>query len=431
MPPGWIDLALAGPEPKPLTVSEFTRRVRDLLVGGIGPCGVKGEVSNLRVQPTGHAYFTLKDAGAQLSAVMFRNQAARQTVRLRDGLQVVAYGDVGVYEPQGKYQLVVKTLVDDGLGSLQRAYEALKRRLSDEGLFAPERKKPIPLMPLTVAFITSPAGAAVQDFMRILIRRGWRGRAVVLPARVQGEGAAAEMAALLALAETLEIFDLVVIGRGGGSVEDLWAFNEDVLVRAVAACRIPTISAVGHETDFTLCDFAADRRAETPSAAAELISSEFVRMAERTRAAGQALEGTLSAAISRARERVAHARSRLRLLSPQALVERGYLRLDDLSNRLGSALRSTLQVRGHQLAAVASRLERASPGTRVLLYRQALGSLAKRLEGASPRSVLNRGFVILRDDQGRPVIRNAGIQPGQRLEAEFADGRRPLRVERD
>src|ERR1700689_5911435 len=150
MPPGSIDLAVAGPEPRPLTVSEFTRRVRDLLVGGIGPVRLKGEVSNLPVQPTGHAYFTLKDAGAQLSAVMFRTQAARQSVRLRDGLQVVASGDVGVYEPQGKYQLVVKTLVDDGLGSLQRAYEALKRRLSDEGLFAPERKKPIPLMPATV-----------------------------------------------------------------------------------------------------------------------------------------------------------------------------------------------------------------------------------------------------------------------------------------
>jgi exodeoxyribonuclease VII large subunit len=431
MPPGSIDLAVAGPEPRPLTVSEFTRRVRDLLVGGIGACSVKGEVSNLRVQPTGHAYFTLKDAGAQLSAVMFRTQAARQSVRLRDGLQVVASGDVGVYEPQGKYQLVVKTLVDDGLGSLQRAYEALKRRLSDEGLFAPERKKPIPLMPATVGFITSAAGAAVQDFMRILIRRGWRGRAVVLPARVQGEGAAAEMAALLALAERLGIFDLLVIGRGGGSAEDLWAFNEEVLVRAVAACRVPTISAVGHETDFTLCDFAADRRAETPSAAAELISSEFVRMAERTRAAGRVLEGTLSEAISRARERVAHARSRLRLLSPQALVERGYLRLDDLSNRLGSALRSTLQVRGHELAAAAARLERASPATRVLLHRQALVSLAKRLEGASPRSVLNRGFVIMRDAEGRPVIRNAGIRPGQRLEAEFADGRRPLRAEGD
>ncbi|HXQ82368.1 MAG TPA: exodeoxyribonuclease VII large subunit [Opitutaceae bacterium] len=429
MPPASIDLGSAGPEARPLTVTEFTRRVKEVLEGAIGPCWVRGEVSNLRVQPSGHVYFSLKDAGAQLAAVMFRTHAARQAVKLRDGLQVVAFGDVGVYEPQGKYQLVVKTLVADGVGALQREYEALKRRLSDEGLFDPQRKKPIPQMPGTVGFLTSPTGAAVQDFMRILIRRGWRGRAVVLPAKVQGEGAADEMAGMLRLAEALGIFDLIVIGRGGGSIEDLWAFNEEPLVRAVAACRVPTISAVGHEIDFTLCDFAADLRAETPSAAAELISSEFVRLAERTESARQSALGAVSEAMSRARERVAHGRSRLRLLSPAALVERGYLRLDDMTNRLASALRSSLQVRVQRLSGAAARLERASPQTRAVLYRQRLLSLEKRILGASPGSVLNRGFAIVRDDRGRPVIRRAAIRPGQRLEAEFADGRTPLRAE--
>ena len=431
MPPASIDLGSAGPEARPLTVTEFTRRVRAALEGAIGSCWVRGEVSNLHVHPSGHVYFSLKDAGAQLSAVMFRAQAARQTVKLRDGLQVIAHGDVGVYEPRGQYQLVVRTLVDDGVGALQREYEALKRRLSEEGLFDPGRKKPIPRMPRTVGFLTSPTGAAVQDFMRILIRRGWRGRVVVLPSRVQGEGAAAEMVGMLGLAEALGIFDLIVIGRGGGSIEDLWAFNEEPLVRAVAACRVPTISAVGHEIDFTLCDFAADLRAETPSAAAELISSEFVRLSERTASAGQAIEGALNEAISRARERVAHGRSRLRLLSPAALVERSYLRLDDLSNRLRSALRSSVQVRVHRLSGAASRLGRASPETRVLIHRQQVLSLGKRLQGASPGSVLNRGFAIVRDDRGRPVIRRAAIKPGQRLEAEFADGKAPLRAERD
>jgi exodeoxyribonuclease VII large subunit len=431
MPPASIDLGSAGPEARPLTVTEFTRRVRAALEGAIGSCWVRGEVSNLHVHPSGHVYFSLKDAGAQLSAVMFRAQAARQTVKLRDGLQVIAHGDVGVYEPRGQYQLVVRTLVDDGVGALQREYEALKRRLSEEGLFDPRRKKPIPRMPGTVGFLTSPTGAAVQDFMRILIRRGWRGRVVVLPSRVQGEGAAAEMVGMLGLAEALGIFDLIVIGRGGGSIEDLWAFNEEPLVRAVAACRVPTISAVGHEIDFTLCDFAADLRAETPSAAAELISSEFVRLSERTASAGQAIEGALNEAISRARERVAHGRSRLRLLSPAALVERSYLRLDDLSNRLRSALRSSVQVRVHRLSGAASRLGRASPETRVLIHRQQVLSLGKRLQGASPGSVLNRGFAIVRDDRGRPVIRRAAIKPGQRLEAEFADGKAPLRAERD
>ena len=419
----------AGPGARPLTVTEFTRRVKAVLEGGIDACWVKGEISNLRVQPSGHVYFSLKDAGAQLSAVMFRMAAARQTVKLRDGLQVVAFGSVGVYEPRGQYQLVVKTLVDDGVGALQREYEALKRRLSEEGLFDPERKKAIPQMPQTVGFVTSPSGAAVQDFMRILIRRGWRGRVVVLPSKVQGEGAAQEIVEMLRLAESLGIFDLIVIGRGGGSIEDLWAFNEEVLVRAVAACAVPVISAVGHEIDFTLCDFAADRRAETPSAAAELITSGFVRFAERTGTASAAMASAVQDAVSRAKERVAHGRSRLRLLSPTAQVERGYLRLDDLSNRLGSALRSSVQHSRQALSGAAARLDRASPETRVQIESHKLLSLYKRLQGASPGSVLNRGFAIVRDDRGNPVIRKAAIRPGQKLEAEFADGRAPLRSE--
>lgn len=430
MSPVSIELGgAAGAEARPLTVTEFTRRVKAVLEGGIDACWVRGEISNLRIQPSGHVYFSLKDAGAQVSAVMFRMQAARQTVRLRDGLQVVAYGEVGVYEPRGQYQLVVKTLVDDGMGALQREYEALKRRLAVEGLFEAARKKPIPLMPGTIGFVTSPTGAAVQDFMRILIRRGWRGRVVVLPSKVQGEGAAAEMVEMLRIAVELGIFDLIVIGRGGGSIEDLWAFNEEPLVRAVASCPVPTICAVGHEIDFTLCDFAADLRAETPSAAAELVSSEFVRFAERTESAREAAASAVAEAINRARERVAHGRSRLRLLSPSALVERGYLRLDDMTARLGSALRSSVQLRRHGLAAAASRLDRASPETRVQIASHKLLSLYKRLQGASPGSVLNRGFAIIRDAQGRPVMRKAGIGSGERLEAEFADGRLPMRSE--
>ncbi len=219
-----------------------------------------------------------------------------------------------------------------------------------------------------------------------------------------------------------------MIGRGGGSIEDLWAFNEEPLVRAVAACRVPTISAVGHEIDFTLCDFAADRRAETPSAAAELISSEFVRLGERTGAAGRAISSALLDAVARARERLSHGRSRLRLLSPAALVERGYLRLDDISNRLASALRSSLQLRRQGLSDSASRLRRAFPEARIRSERQRLQSLGKRLAGASPGSVLNRGFAIVRDEKGRPVTRRAGIKAGQRLEAEFADGRTQIKA---
>ena len=414
---------------RPESVTEFTRRVKELLEGGIGSAWVRGEVSNLRVQASGHSYFSLKDAGAQLRAVLFRGNAARQTVRLRDGLQVVVLGEASVYESRGEYQLIVRVVIDDGVGRLQREFEALKARLAAEGLFAAERKKPLPAVPRTVGFVTSPTGAAVQDFLRILMRRGWRGRVVVLPAKVQGEGAAAEIAGMIAEAERMGIFDLLVVGRGGGSLEDLWAFNEEPVVRAVAACRIPTISAVGHEIDFTLCDFAADRRAETPSAAAELITSEFVAALERVGQAGDAMGAAVESALERAGARVDHARSRLRLLTPAAQVERGFQLVDDLEGRLGSALRHAALSRRRELDAARSRLALASPEGRVQLESHRLLALWKRLQAASPASVLNRGFVILRDERGLPVTRRSAVRPGQPLAAQFTDGSAPLRAE--
>jgi exodeoxyribonuclease VII large subunit len=403
--------------------------VKTVLESGVRPGWVRGEVTNLRAQASGHVYFALKDAGAQLSAVMFRGDAARQTVKLREGVQVVVYGEVSVYEARGQYQLIVRVVIEDGVGKLQREFEALKARLAAEGLFAAERKRAIPAMPACVGFVTSPTGAAVQDFLRILRRRGWRGRVVVLPAKVQGEGAAAEMAAMLALAQELGIFDVIVIGRGGGSLEDLWAFNEEVLVRAVVACAVPVIAAVGHEIDFTLCDFAADVRAETPSAAAELISSEFVACAERTEQADEAMRTLLESAVARAGERLDHARSRLRLLSPGGQIEQGFLRLDDFSNRLGAALRSSVQTHRQHLAEARARLAHATPQTRVEQESQRLLSLWKRLQAASPASVLHRGFVIMRDEAGTPVARRDAVRAGQALTAEFADGTAKVRAE--
>ncbi|MEO7414718.1 MAG: exodeoxyribonuclease VII large subunit [Opitutaceae bacterium] len=411
------------------SVTEFTRAVKVLLERGVRPGWIRGEISNLRAQSSGHVYFSLKDAGAQLSAVLFRGDALRQTVELRDGLQVVVYGEISVYEARGQYQLIVRVVIEDGVGRLQREFEELKRRLSEEGLFDREKKRPIPAMPQTVGFITSPTGAAVQDFLRILLRRGWRGRIIVLPAKVQGPGAAAELIEVLRLAQKLEIFDLLVIGRGGGSIEDLWTFNEEPLVRAIAACTLPVISAVGHEIDFTLCDFAADARAETPSAAAELISSHFVRCAQRTEQIADTMTTRVEDAIARAAERVDHARSRLRLLTPSAQVEQGYLRLDDFSNRLASALRVSLQERRQRLTDARGGLARHSPALRVERESHRLLSLWKRLQAASPRSVLNRGFAIVRDEQGRPIARRVEIQPGQKVSAEFSDGRVGARVE--
>ncbi len=429
MPSGRTEIELGGEDARVESVSVFTRRVKTLLESGLGASWVRGEVSNVRAQSSGHVYFSLKDAGAQVSAVLFRGDALRQTVKLRDGQQVVVYGQVSVYEARGQYQLIVRLVIEDGVGRLQREFEALKAKLAAEGLFAPEKKRALPPLPACVGFVTSPTGAAVQDFIRIMARRGWRGRVVVLPAKVQGEGAAVEMAAMLALAQELGIFDLLVIGRGGGSLEDLWAFSEEVLVRAVAASTVPIISAVGHEIDFSLCDFAADVRAETPSAAAELISSKFVEAAERAERAGDAMDEALERALGEASERLDHARSRLRLLSPAAQVEQGFLRLDDLGNRLVAALRDAAQARRQQLGEARAALARVSPEFRVQTESHRLLALWKRLQAASPASVLNRGFAIVRDEAGRPVMRRAEIAPGQKLVTEFADGTASVRAD--
>jgi len=415
------DEALSGRD-RIATVTEFTRRVKGLLESQIPPGWVRGEVSNLRQQSSGHTYFSLKDAGAQLSAVLFRGDAQHQTVSLRDGQQVIVFGEISVYEARGNYQLIARAIVDDGVGRLQREFEALKQRLQAEGLFATERKRALPKMPRTIGFITSPTGAAVRDFIQILRRRKWRGRVVVLPAKVQGEGAAAELAAMLAQAEQMKLFDVLVIGRGGGSLEDLWAFNEEVLVRAVAASTIPVISAVGHEIDVTLCDFAADVRAETPSAAAELISSHFVACNERLGQAAGSLLRCVQNQFAALQRRVEHQRARLRLLSPTAQVEQGYLRIDDLSNRLFSAAHRQIQEMRRGLVDAAHGLARHSPELRVQQESHRLLALWKRLQAASPKSVLNRGFVILRDTGGVPLQRCAELKPGAAVVAEFADG---------
>lgn len=411
------------------SVAEFTRRVKELLEGGLRPGWVHGEVSNLRAQASGHVYFSLKDAGACLSCVLFRGDAMRQSVALRDGLHVVAFGEISVYEARGQYQLIVRALVDHGAGRLQQEFEKLKQRLATEGLFDPARKQPIPLLPRTVGFITSPTGAAAQDFIRILTRRGWTGRVVILPAKVQGEGAAAELAAMLRTAEALGIFDLLVIGRGGGSIEDLWAFNEEVLVRAVADCTAPIISAVGHEIDTTLCDYAADLRAETPSGAAELISSHYLATAERLQGAARSLVDSVESAMARGSEKLDHARSRLRLLAPTAVIEQNHLRLDDLGNRLGAALRSAVQLQREALGSARARLAAASPEKRVQQESHRLLAMWKRLESASPASVLKRGYAIVRDEAGKPVARAKGLQSGQALVNEFHDGKVRVRTE--
>ncbi|MBE2213875.1 MAG: exodeoxyribonuclease VII large subunit [Opitutaceae bacterium] len=441
------------------SVASLTRRIKALLEGGITPCWVRGEVSNVRHQASGHVYFSLKDAESQISCVMFRGDVARSGVGdlLRDGAQLIVFGEISVYEPRGNYQLLIRAAIDDGRGRLQQEFERLKARLAEEGLFDPARKKSLPPMPRTVGFITSPTGAAVQDFIRILKRRQWRGRLVVLPAKVQGEGAAAELYAQLELAHELAEspagphFDLLVIGRGGGSLEDLWAFNEEPLVRAVAGSRIPIVSAVGHEIDFTLCDFAADVRAETPSAAAELISSGFLAVIERLRQAWDGLDGTADETIRRLRDQVEISRGRLATVSPRARLERALLQLDDVANRLGHAIEVDLHRRERRVVEAAGRMAAVAPERRLerlgerfravatrfvregdlalAAKRDRLETLAARLAQLDPDAVLRRGYTIVRDQDGRPVPARAGLAEGQSVRVQFSDGEAAMRVD--
>jgi len=284
-----------------LSVTQLTREIRDVLEGHIGSVWVEGEISNHRLQTSGHQYFTLKDEGAQLPCVFFRGAAARSNVRLQDGSLVQVHGEISVYEPRGQYQMVVKQVQAKGKGSLQERFEALKRKLHAEGLFDDENKRPILRFPCVVALVTSPTGAAIQDMLNILTRRAPWVRVLVFPVRVQGHGAELEIVRALEVLGDAENFglpvpDTIVVGRGGGSLEDLWCFNEEVLARAIAACPIPIISAVGHEIDFTIADFAADLRAPTPSAAAELLAPDVGELQRHFETASRTLRarvGTL------------------------------------------------------------------------------------------------------------------------------------------
>lgn len=445
-----------GPEVE--SVSSLTQRIKSVLESSLPPCWVRGEISNLRTQASGHLYFSLKDAAAQLACVMFRGDALRSgAAALRDGGQVLLFGEIGVYEPRGCYQLVVRAVLDDGVGRLQQEFERLKQRLAAEGLFDATRKKPIPALPRVIGFITSPTGAAIQDFIRILKRRRWFGRLVVLPAKVQGDGAAAEMVRALELAQRLSRsakgprFDLLLIGRGGGSLEDLWAFNDESLVRAVAACPLPVISAVGHEIDFTLCDFAADLRAETPSAAAELISSSFLDGVERLRLAAEGTERALDTALRQLRDGLEIARGKLERASPAARIERAYLQLDDAANRLAAAARHSVHSARHRLSDAAARLAHVRPTPHLARIREQLfaagnrlgrefdrnladrarrlTSLADRLHALGPDAVLRRGYVIVRDGAGAPIVSRGALRSGERITAQFHDGDARLAAE--
>lgn len=408
---------------EPLTVSELTSQIKSALESGFSGVWVCGEISNLRIQSSGHAYFTLKDAGSQISAVAFRGMLARSQVRLREGMQLVVFGDVDVYAPRGNYQVVIRILQEEGLGKLQAEYEKLLRKLEAEGLFDKGKKRPIPQMAKTVAFVTSPTGAAIRDFISILRRRDWVGTLYVIPAKVQGEGAAEEIVRGIRLAGALRDLDVLVVGRGGGSLEDLWCFNEEVVARAVRASRVPVISAVGHEIDFTLSDFASDLRAETPSAAAEFISSARLEMLNRTDVAEEALEGIVQAQLQDYAQRLDLLESRLELRSPHAYLGLMRERASVLSHRLGGAVMPLVTRCRERLDSLRFRLEKVSPTSRLELAKLRVEQLGSRLAASGLDATLKRGFAIVQDEKtGKILDSSRQVSLGQSIVLRFHDG---------
>jgi exodeoxyribonuclease VII large subunit len=391
-----------------LTVGELTSQIKELLEANFASVWVTGEISNLSRPQSGHYYLTLKDDQAQVRAVVWRSTVNRLRFELEDGLEVICQGQLDVYGPRGTYQLVVRQIEPKGIGALELALRKLRERLAAEGLFDSSRKKPLPGFPRRVAFVTSPTGAAIHDFLQVL-RRRWRGTDVlVVPVRVQGEGAGAEIAQAIALVNRLaEPVDCLVVGRGGGSLEDLWAFNEEVVVRAIAASRIPVVSAVGHEIDVTLSDLAADVRALTPSEAAELVVPSTDDMHARLGAFRARLEALVRHRATAAREWLVSLGSRRALRRPLDRIRELVQRLDELD--------------GRSARAAARRLE---------MSRREVQATTDRLEALSPLAILKRGYSLTERWPEGAVVRSASqVSPGERMMTRLAQGRLLSRVE--
>ncbi len=390
-----------GAREKVWRISEINRMVRELLEQSFYPFWVFGEISNLTIHRSGHVYFTIKDREAQISAVYFRGAAEARRLGLRHGQAIEARGRLTLYEPRGQFQIVVDRLRPGGLGELQRRFEELKQRLQAEGLFDAERKRPIPALPRCVGVITSPQGAAIRDFLQILRRRFADMRVRIYPAAVQGPGAAAEIVAgLRFFNDSPSGCDVLVVTRGGGSLEDLWPFNEESVARAIAASKIPVISAVGHEVDYTISDYVADLRAPTPSAAAELVIARKTELAERIEGARRTLRLLLERHLNALAARFERAAGSRALREPEALVERRQQQVDELGARLARAL----ERREQELRA------------RVALA-------AARLQALDPRGVLERGYSILVAQDGGVVVTDAAQAPaGSKLRGILARG---------
>ena len=433
-------------------VRELVGQVRELIEQEYGDVWVEGEISNFRPAPSGHVYFTLKDADAQLPIVLFRRQAMLLRFRPEDGLHVLVRGRVSVYEQRGQMQLVAETMEPVGAGSLQLAFEQLKERLKAEGLFDADRKRPLPAFPRTVGIVTSPTGAVIRDFLNIVARRHSGLNVLLVPVSVQGDQAPAEIESALAYLSVSGLADIVVLARGGGSLEDLAAFNSERVARAIAASRLPVVSAIGHETDFTIADFAADLRAPTPSAAAELITEAQHKIAEHLAMQEQRLTRAVRFQLLQARQRLSRSAATDRVEARvSSVLFRQAQRLDDLAFRAESALTARLRRRQNQVAtltaavlrhdprqALAQARERLQAGRNRLhrslehslhAWSSTLSALDARLHSLSPLAVLERGYALVLNAQGSVVRSAALLTPGDPLTTRLADGAFTSRVE--
>jgi exodeoxyribonuclease VII large subunit len=439
---------------KVFSVGELTEQIRRLLEKQIGAIWVGGEVTNFRAQSSGHIYFTLRDANAQISCVLFRNEIVPHRELIADGQKILVQGEVTVYEARGQYQIVVRAVELQGVGAAQIAFEKLKQKLAAEGFFAPERKRALPKFPQRIGLVTSPTGAAIRDVIHVIERRHPGLEIIFAPCRVQGDGAAREIAGAIHLLNELqskvqspkskvatdevtldigaETLDLILITRGGGAAEDLSCFNTEIVARAIFESQLPVVSAVGHEIDFTLADFVADVRAATPSAAAEIITQHFFASREFVAEAEIFLRRAAQRGLNSAAEIFLQFNRRLTRLHPRRQLNENLQRLDDLEFELWRGLKTVARSRSLFFENLAGRFLRVKPSQFLKVRRENLRQFEKRLNSLGPEQVLARGYSITMDAANGNVLRDAGkIKPGQKLKTRLAKGEILSRAEKN
>lgn len=410
-----------------LTVSQLTSKVKGLLDMEVGEVWVRGEVSGFRPAASGHLYFSLKDEGAVLACALFKGGVRQNKFDLKDGLEVLAHGRVSVYSPRGTYQLIIDRIEPVGHGALQLAFEQLKQKLQNEGLFDLSRKKEIPAHPSRVAIVTSPTGAALQDMLNVLGRRNAGISILVVPALVQGDAAPAQLLRGLEVINKFDLADVIVLARGGGSMEDLWCFNDEALVRAVSQSRIPVISAVGHEVDFTLCDFAADLRAPTPSAAAELVARNQLELVEALMANQRRLTLCMNGRLGQAKNQLLELETRL--VSPAEKMIRARKQLSELELRMIHAVAGQIPTYRQMIDEASVRLSHFTE-RHLSERRHRLDSLAGRLEALSPLKVLGRGYTLIQDPSNGLLVKSAKeATAGKEVALVFHDGKVQARIQ--